>query len=41
MQEYIGAAGIVCDETEAPVSIPHFQGSGRHLISPSPSTPMN
>src|ERR1035437_8169073 len=38
VKKYIRAPGVVSDETEAAVGIPHFQGSGRRRsISPSPS----
>src|ERR1035437_5570126 len=38
VKKYIRAPGVVSDETEAAVGIPHFQGSGSHRsISPSPS----
>src|ERR1700693_4438827 len=39
MQKHIGPAGIVLNEAEAPIGIPHFQESGSHPISPSPSAP--
>src|SRR5664280_1186119 len=40
VKKYIRAPGVVSDETEAAVGIPHFQGSGSHRsISPSPSAP--
>src|ERR1700686_2423607 len=33
VEKYIRTAGVVCDETVATLSIPHFQGSGGHLFS--------
>jgi hypothetical protein len=34
VQKHVQAAGIICDETVAALSIPHFQGPGSHPISP-------
>jgi hypothetical protein len=42
MQKDIRTAGVVCDETEAAVGIPHFQGSGSHrsiFLSLTPARP--
>jgi hypothetical protein len=32
MQKHIRTAGVVCDETEAAIGIPHFQYSGSHCL---------
>src|ERR1035437_3799422 len=40
VKKYIRAPGVVSDETEAAVGIPHFQGSGSHRAAPSPSAPV-
>jgi hypothetical protein len=39
VQKHIRPAGVVCDKSEAAGGIPHFQFSGGHPISLSPSAP--
>jgi hypothetical protein len=41
VQKDIRTAGVVPDETEAAIGIPHFQRSGSHPIFPSPSVPID
>src|SRR5258708_1929223 len=32
VHKYIRTAGVILDETEAAVGVPHFQGSGSHSV---------